>query len=101
LPFHISASSGSLEVAGADENEENFTITYEMILSFATGAPNPPPIGFMPPLSLGFHNESCFPRANTCSNTLYLPITTLNPSIEEFTYNIAHGIANSLGFGRV
>ena len=79
----ISEGNGVLKLPGEDE----LSITYEMILSFATGAPPPPPVGYIITPSIGFHNQGPFPYSNTCSNTLYLPITQPPLSPEKFVYN--------------
>ena len=69
------------------------------ILKFVTGAPAPPLVGFTPTPTIQFHVEYQFPIANTCSNTLYLPLP--NVSDEEFKYNVLSGIINGVGFGTV
>ena len=50
-----------------------------LILVFATGLDQVPPLGLDPEGSLHFiHDDSLFykglPRANTCSNMIYIPI---------------------------
>lgn len=69
------------------------------ILAFVTGAPSLPPLGFLPQPSIQFHATSAFPKANTCSNTLYLPLQRM--TYDEFKYKILYGISNSFGFGQV
>ena len=77
----------------------NLDITLPDILMFVTGAPVPPPVGFHPTPAIRFHTESKFPIANTCSNTLYLPLQ--NVSDKEFKYNMLSGFINAVGFGKV
>ena len=69
------------------------------VLKFVTGAPATPPISFYPQPSIMFHQTSSFPMANTCSNTLHLPLKRV--SDQEFNYNIVSGIVNSAGFGKI
>ncbi len=78
--------------------KESFFITCTDILSFTTGARTIPPLGFDPKPSIQFINNSTMPKANTCSNILYLPLLT---SREEFIYSVAYGILNTEGFGQV
>ena len=70
-----------------------------MIMMFATGMPEEPPIGFQPKPSLVFHSQPNFPTANTCANQIS---TLLNvSSYEEFTYNLTFGISNCAGYGQL
>lgn len=57
-----------------DCEENACSISLEEIVMFATGVPCVPPAGLDPPPCLQFLTESKFPMANTCSNTLKLPI---------------------------
>ena len=75
-------------------------ITFESILAFVTGSPHPPPVGFKPIPSINFDYKK-FPRANTCANTLYLPLEKPLPTYEEFCYRLSYGVANTVGFGHV
>lgn len=87
------AKSGVLKLAGNDGDIQTLTVTFEILLSFATGAPRPPPAGNKPMPTLAFEDQrSPFPRANTCSNTLYLSIAKPLPSPEVFAYNMAYGM---------
>ena len=52
---------------------------------FTTGVPSEPALGFIHKPCLKF-GEGRFPRANTCTNTLFLP-TDLETS-EDFVYNM-------------
>ena len=60
------------------------------VLKIVTGAPSIPLIGFYPEPSIMFHQSSSFLMANTCGNTLHLPLK--NVSDREFNYNIVSGI---------
>jgi hypothetical protein len=82
---------------------EEFHLTLEDILVFATGVSAIPPIGFIPHPSIVFHEakNSLSPMANTCTNTLKLPLKICNTSYEVFKYNFVYGIANTAGFGQV
>lgn len=81
--------------------EEPFKIQFEDILTFATGAMVPPAIGFTTKPKIVFHEEGPYPCANTCANTLMLPIQKPMPDAEGYMYNIAFGILNTVGFGRI
>lgn len=75
------------------------SITLPDILQFITGCQTTPPVGFIPSPSVRFHDTSIFPMANTCTNTLHLPMDNVNDSI--FKYRVLSGFVNSPGFGRV
>ena len=53
-----------------------FVVTCEHILAFSTGAPRQPPMGFDPQPGIMFQSDSPYTKANTCTNTIYLPIST-------------------------
>lgn len=92
-------SSGVLKLMH-DGKEEAFSLSFKMLLAFATGAPCPPPVGYSPQPSLAFsYNGNKYPKSNTCSNTIYLPM--VYTSIDDFCYYMAYGITNAVGFGRV
>ena len=81
---------------------ELFSLTFEVLLAFATGAPTPPPAGFSPEPTLTFgHTESVYPKSNTCSNKLIIPIVKPFPTTDDFCHFMAYGITNSAEFGRV
>ena len=46
----------------------------EDVLVFVTGASRPPPLGFDEPAAITFSDDEPFPMANTCSNTIRLPV---------------------------
>ncbi|XP_048112140.1 LOW QUALITY PROTEIN: G2/M phase-specific E3 ubiquitin-protein ligase-like [Alosa alosa] len=71
-------------------------ITLEEIFMFATGLPHMPPSGMDPQPCLQFISNSKYPMANTCANTLKLPILD---SYNTFKENMNFGIKNSPGFG--
>ena len=102
-PAHSPILSGSpegFEVRDPrDKTMATFKIAPHDILSFATGAASVPPLGFIPTPSLQFDDTSFFPRANTCANTLYLPLRSMN--IDEFIFYMSFGVCNAAGFGRV
>ena len=62
-----------------DIEEGESELTMEMVLSFATGCPCVPPIGFSPIVAViaflhdleADGNKSKFPKANTCALKLY------------------------------
>ena len=88
------AKMGSVEAEG-----EQFQITLGDILFFTTVSPSKPPLGFIPKPSLSFEMDSPFPRANTCTNTLYIPMH--HTSLGAFVYHMCFGILNSPGFGQL
>ncbi len=65
------------------------------------GAFHPPPCGFISQPTITFHTENQFPKANTCTNTMFLPVGRPLLSRDQFVYNMAYGILNAAGFGRV
>ena len=93
-----------MQCVGTDEENVEFLIHFEDILAFTTGAPREPPLGYDPPLQLNFFSTqpvTMYPKANTCSNTLYLPRALSSMNLEKFSYYILSGILNSIGFGQV
>lgn len=63
---------------------------------FATGVPCMPPAGMEPRPRLQFLTSSKLPMANTCANTLKLPLLDRYNTFKE---NMNFGIKNSPGFG--
>lgn len=63
---------------------------------FATGVPCMPPAGMEPQPRLQFLGSSKLPMANTCANTLKLPLLD---NYNTFKANMNFGIKNSPGFG--
>ncbi|KAF3856877.1 hypothetical protein F7725_017600 [Dissostichus mawsoni] len=66
------------------------------MLMFATGLTSLPPSGFEPSPGIEFLDDSPFPMANTCSNTLKLPLLE---SYNVFKSKMDFGMQNSPGFG--
>lgn len=79
-----------------DCEESDSPVTLEELLMFATGVSSLPPAGLEPQPSLLFISNSNFPMANTCGNTLKLP---LSATFLTFKKNMDFGINNSPGFG--
>lgn len=79
-------------------------LTLANLLVFGTGADVVPPLGFDPPPSIEFLHyqkeldsyQAPYPKANTCSMVLRLPIVD---SYDQFKQNMVFGIRNSQGFG--
>lgn len=71
-------------------------VKIEEILSFATGAHREPALGFLetPTIKFLHEDESKFPKSNTCSLILYLPVNSKD--YEEFVSNMDFGILNGL-----
>ncbi len=78
-----------------------FSIHFEDILAFTTGAPREPPLGYDPPPQLNFLSKAMYLKANTCSTTLYLPLAVSTMELKKFSYYMVYGILNSIGFGQV
>lgn len=95
----LTESDGHLSIIDVEGCETTLSLKLQDILAFGTGANAVPPMGFSPEPTISFHSASLLPKANTCSNTIYLPTETI--SYSTFTYNMAFGIANSAGFGQV
>lgn len=98
----LSAESDQpLELCDKNGMKYMFKCQLETVLCFTTGAPRPPPCGLIPSATICFtHNEE-YPMANTCANTLYLPVLKPLPTYEIFCYNMVFGMLNSAGFQRV
>lgn len=63
---------------------------------FATGLKSLPPSGLIPEPQLEFLEDSPYPMANTCANTMKLPLLD---NFELFKSNMDFGIQNAPGFG--
>lgn len=63
---------------------------------FATGVPCVPPAGIDPTPHLEFLTSSKYPMANTCANTLKIPLLDSYNTVKT---NMDFGIKNSPGFG--
>ena len=95
-PTHSAAHNGHLKLKNQMGEVEELCIDLKTILIFTTGASYPPPGGFGTQPTIAFQDTSPYPRANTCANTIYLPLIKPLVSSEEFAYSIAwHS-----GFGR-
>ncbi|XP_055004164.1 G2/M phase-specific E3 ubiquitin-protein ligase-like isoform X1 [Boleophthalmus pectinirostris] len=79
-----------------DCEENNTLVSLEELFMFATGVPRVPPAGMDPKPRLEFLASSTFPMANTCANTLKLPLLDCYST---FKTNMDFGIKNSPGFG--
>ena len=88
-----------MEIVAPDGNKQQCQITLNDIVAFATGAYAVPPVGFDPHPAIEFHMSSKYPRANTCANTLLLPLKC--ESFDTFVYNFTFGVLNAAGFGQV
>ncbi|XP_076141258.1 uncharacterized protein LOC143123864 isoform X2 [Alosa pseudoharengus] len=87
-----------------DSYQEDGPKKLQKILAFATGATMVPPVGFSPCPSVEFiHNGAdctstpMFPTANTCINTIRLP---LHDSYKQFKEKFDFALANTYGFGQ-
>ena len=93
--------SGKVKCIDNQGEEVEMSIEFEQILAFTTGSPCEPPLGFDPPPHLEFQSYSPFPRANTCTCALYLPLIIPQVNLEKFNYFMISGSLNSAGFGLV
>ena len=83
---------------------EQSALTFEEILFFSTGVKQVPPLGFNPSPTIQFLHagdcdgqQSSFPKANTCSCCLQLPV--MQSSYSAFVEAVVFAIKNSQGFG--
>lgn len=69
------------------------------IVYFTTGCTTVPPLGFQPKPQLHFLHESQnkFPKTNTCSCVLHLPV--VHTDYNQFKSDMDFAILNSCGFG--
>lgn len=79
--------------------DSTFKMVLADVLTFTTGMPVEPPLGFSPLPSLTFTFESKFPTANTCANVLYIPLE--HTCYTEFVWHMCYGILNTAGFGQI
>ena len=96
MDYVISDSAGVIEI-----KDEQFCITFENVLGFATGSQGIPPMGFWPVPQIQFQwdSDSQFPTANTCANCLNLPTSCI--SYDSFKEKMVMAIINGVGFGQV
>ncbi|XP_034080294.1 G2/M phase-specific E3 ubiquitin-protein ligase-like isoform X6 [Gymnodraco acuticeps] len=79
-----------------DCEESQTAVSLEDVLMFATGLTSLPPSGFEPSPGIEFLDDSPFPMANTCSNTLKLPLLD---AYNVFKSQMDFGMQHSPGFG--
>ncbi|XP_039599379.1 G2/M phase-specific E3 ubiquitin-protein ligase-like [Polypterus senegalus] len=79
-----------------DCEEGQAAVCVEDVFMFATGLTSLPPSGLEPLPRIEFLDDSPFPMANTCSNTMKLPLLD---SYSVFKSHMDFGIQNSPGFG--
>nr|XP_055051832.1 uncharacterized protein LOC129437605 isoform X2 [Misgurnus anguillicaudatus] len=79
-----------------DCEEGQAAVSVEDVLMFATGLSSLPPSGLEPLPQIEFLDHSVFPMANTCANSLKLPLLD---SYTLFKSQMDFGIQNSPGFG--
>ncbi|XP_071959901.1 G2/M phase-specific E3 ubiquitin-protein ligase-like [Antedon mediterranea] len=81
-------------------DDDECTTSFQDILMFATGLRTLPPMGFQPgkPEIHFLHGDaSKWPKANTCSSVLLLPV--VHSSFAPFKEAMSFGIGNAQGFG--
>ena len=81
--------------------------TCKQILQFTTGLDAVPPVGLEPPVTVKFLHErdayllpgqTLFAQANTCGNTLILPIVSAHQKYKHFRQHLDKSISWSRGF---
>jgi len=92
--LYTAADNGLIEVKGS-----TFKLVLTDIVTFTTGMPVEPPLGFSPQPSLNFISTSSFPIANTCANILNVPLE--HTCYDEFVWHMCFGLLNSAGFGLI
>ena len=85
-----------------DIEEGEDSLTFNDILFFSTACKVLPARKIYPTIQFLHHPEACgeksrFPKANTCSNILYLPV--VHSTYEAFVADMTFGIQNGRGFG--
>ena len=82
-----------------EDSNTSFTIDVKAVLSFATGADHPPPMGFPNCPEIMFETEAdrTLPRASTCGPVLYLPLTLNDP--DYFRARMDYALGGAHGFG--
>ncbi|XP_041834351.1 G2/M phase-specific E3 ubiquitin-protein ligase-like [Melanotaenia boesemani] len=87
-----------------EAEDEDSDVSLEKILFFSTGLKSFPPLDLRPSPTLCFLHDaedsgklSSYPKANTCTNQLYLP--TVHKTYHEFKNHMVFGICASAGFG--
>nr|XP_033943763.1 G2/M phase-specific E3 ubiquitin-protein ligase-like [Pseudochaenichthys georgianus] len=76
--------------------EEQGPVSLEELYMFITGLKTEPPAGMTPHPCVTFSQETIYPLANTCANTITLPLLG---TYANFKANMDFGIQNSPGFG--
>ncbi|XP_033994345.1 G2/M phase-specific E3 ubiquitin-protein ligase-like [Trematomus bernacchii] len=76
--------------------EEQGPVSLEELFMFITVLKTEPPAGMTPHPCVTFSQETIYPMANTCANTITLPLLGTYAS---FKANMDFGIQNSPGFG--
>uniref|UniRef100_A0AAY4A4M1 HECT domain-containing protein n=1 Tax=Denticeps clupeoides TaxID=299321 RepID=A0AAY4A4M1_9TELE len=94
--FHIQFSESGSNSVYLLLSEKATAVCLEDLMMFAAGLTAVPPAGMTPPPCIEFLSDSPFPVANTCANTLKLPICD---SYSIFKVNMDFGIQNAPGFG--
>ena len=97
--IYFTDNDGCVEGLSHEGIHTKLNIKFEDVLAFATGASTVPPMGFIEQPSLCFQTESLYPRANTCSNVIFLSL--IDVTFDLFVYYMTHGILNTAGFGQV
>ena len=91
--FLLSLGAGGVSIKG-----DSFPLLLNDMMVFTTGVPTESPLGFSHQPNIRFC-EGVFSTANTCANTLHLPLFHSND--DDFMNSMCFGILNYVGYGQV
>ena len=97
---YVSLEHNGLFSVVEEGKEKKLPLTLEDILTFATGASQVPPTGWLEQPHIEFKNDSDLPSASTYSNCLYIPTTHAN-NYDSFKYKFVFAVNCAVGFGQV
>ena len=86
------------------DKESEIQVTLPSVLQFIIGSSTVPALGFVDkPLSITFQHDASGRKlsANTCANTLHLPVNNTYLNYDNFKAEFASCMAESPGFGNV
>ena len=90
---------GTLKVINPNGKEDQYHITLESIVVFATGMPKEPPLGFSPKSALLFEKDAIFPLPTHMQINCIFLYRKWHLMDSNTTYHIARFL-NSAGFGQ-
>ena len=96
---HGSRNADRQQGSGNSDRVKNYTALQSALVYPPIGGFSTLPTGFIPPPKITFSRTSSLPVANTCGNTLTLPLAMWDYAA--FKYYMCIGITNAVGFGSV